>query len=493
MRIIHIVFFPILLLASFMQVSAETAGTHEAREIAKDAYIWGYPMVDNLRIQYDYFVDRQNPEFKAPYNQLKNIARVFTPEDRAIQTPNSDTPYSMIGLDLRSEPIVFTVPRIEQGRYWSLQLIDLYTHNFDYLGSRATGNGGGSFMVAGSDWQGETPPGIAKVIRCETSLAMGLFRTQLFNPKDLDNVKKIQSQYKVQPLSAFLGKPAPKAAPPIDFPKPLSREDQRSSLLFFNSLNFGLQFCPTHPSEKALMARFSKIGVGAGKTIDPAALSPETKSALEGGIADAWATFARFTKEEVEQGKVDSTDVFGTREFLKGNSLYRMTGAVLGIYGNSKNEAFYPIYRTDADGERLDASKHAYVLRFGPGQLPPVNSFWSLTMYDAESLLVANPLHRYLINSPMLPDLKRDADGGLTLYLQHESPGKDKESNWLPAPNGEFTAIMRLYWPKSEALNGQWKNPLVQKQDQGQQAKKTVTPENYIRAETDRTFRHPDL
>jgi hypothetical protein len=144
--------------------------TTEARAIAKEAYIYGYPMVDNYRVQYSYFVDRKNPEYKAPYNQLFNIPRVFTPEDKAIQTPNSDTPYSWIGLDLRAEPIVFTVPPIEKERYWSLQLIDLYTHDFDYLGSRTTGNDGGSFMIAGPSWKGETPKGIMKVIRCEPKL-----------------------------------------------------------------------------------------------------------------------------------------------------------------------------------------------------------------------------------------------------------------------------------------------------------------------------------
>ena len=191
----------------------------EARAIAKEAYIYGFPLVDNCRVQYAYFVDRANPDYRMPWNVLCNIPRVFTPEDKAIQTPKSDTPYSWIGLDLRAEPIVFTVPPIEQTRYWSLQLIDLYTHNFDYLGTRTTGNDGGSFLVAGPNWKGETPKGIKKVIGCETEIASAQFRTQLFGPDDLDNVKKIQAQYIVKPLSAFLGQPAPQAAPAINFPR----------------------------------------------------------------------------------------------------------------------------------------------------------------------------------------------------------------------------------------------------------------------------------
>ena len=201
--------------------------TNEARSIAKEAYIYGFPMVDSYRIRHAYFVDQKNPEYKAPWNQIRNIPRVFTPDDKAVQTPNSDTPYSMIGLDLRAEPIVLTVPPIEKERYFSIQLVDLYTFNFDYIGSRTTGNGGGSFLIAGPDWKGETPKGVKKVIRSETELVLAIYRTQLFNPGDLDNVKKIQAGYKAQPLSAFLGQPAPKAAPAIDFIKPLTPERRR--------------------------------------------------------------------------------------------------------------------------------------------------------------------------------------------------------------------------------------------------------------------------
>ena len=232
-------------------------------------------MVDSYRIQYAYFVDRESPEFKAPWNQLHNIPRVYTPDDKAVQTPNSDTPYSLVGMDLRAEPIVLTVPAIEKERYFSIQLIDAYTFNFDYIGSRTTGNDGGSFLIAGPGWKGETPKGVKKVIRSETELVLAVYRTQLFNPGDLDNVKKVQAGYKAQPLSAFLGSPRPKAAPAIDFIKPLTPEAQKTSLEFFNVLNFVLQFCPTHPSETELMARFAKIGVGAGRPSTRASSRPK--------------------------------------------------------------------------------------------------------------------------------------------------------------------------------------------------------------------------
>jgi hypothetical protein len=432
----------------------------EARQIAKEAYVYGFPIVDNYRVNHSYFVDPKSPEFKAPWNELHNTARVYTPDDTAIQTPNSDTPYSQLGTDLRAEPLVLTIPPVEKNRYFSVQLIDAFTHNYDYIGTRSTGNGGGHYLLAGPGWKGEVPAGIAATFRSETELGWAFFRTQLFDPSDIEGVKAVQAGYKVQALSQFLGKPPPPAAPRIDFVAPLSPEEQRTSPAFFNVLAFVLGFCPTHPSEAAIRERFAKLGIEGGKVFDPARLSPEILQAVKDGMADAWAEFAAFKAREVDTGKVGSADVFGTREYLKNNYLYRMAGAVLGIYGNSKEEANYPIYVVDAAGEPLDASKKTYVLRFPPGALPPVDAFWSLTLYALPSKnLHANPLKRYLINSPMLSGLGRDADGGLTLHVQHASPGAGKESNWLPAPDGPFFMVLRLYLPRKEALNGAWKRP----------------------------------
>lgn len=432
----------------------------ELRGIVKDAYVYGFPLVDSYRIQYSYFVDTANPEYKGAWNQLHNVARVFTPQDKAIQTPNSDTPYSFLGADLRTEPLVISVPAMDKGRYYSLQFIDMYTHNFAYVGSRATGNEAGHFLLAGPGWDGEVPDGVKSVIRSETEFAFVLFRTQLFGDDDLEAVKRIQAGYGVQPLSRFAGTAAPPAAPHVEFARPLSAEAQKTSPEFFSLLNFLLQFTPTHPSETALMERFAKAGIGAGKTFDVAALSPEQRQAVEAGMADALAAFGQYKAEMIDTGKKSSADGFGTREFLGNDYMARMASALLGIYGNSKEEANYPAYFVDSEGEPLDGTSRRYTVRFEPGKLPPVNSFWSLTMYELPaSLLTENPIDRYLINSPMEKSLARDADGGITLYIQHESPGKDKEANWLPAPKGPFFMIMREYWPKPEALDGSWKAP----------------------------------
>lgn len=371
-----------------------------------------------------------------------------------------------MGLDLRSEPIVISVPKMEGKRYWSILFIDLYTHNFAYVGTRTTGNDGGNFLIAGPDWKGETPKGITKVIQSETQLALGMFRTQLFNPKDIESVKKIQANYKAIPLSQFLGEaastPAPMTAPAIDFMKPLTREDQKSSPEFFNVLNFVLKFCPTNSSEIELMQNFAKIHVGSDQKIDFSNMEADLKKAYTDGISDAWNTFDEFIKTKVNTGEVVSGQVFGTREHLQNNYLYRMTGAQLGIWGNSKEEAIYPVYKVDSKGNPLNASDNNYTVHFDKNQLPPANAFWSMTMYKLpESLLVANKLNRYLINSPMLPNLKKDPDGGITIYIQKDSPGAAKESNWLPAPDGPFATYLRIYWPKAEALDGTWKQPAM--------------------------------
>jgi hypothetical protein len=416
--------------------------------------------VDSYRIQYSYFVDQTNPEFKGAWNQPHSTARVYTPQDKAIQTPNSDTPYTFLGADLRAEPLVISVPAIPKDRYYSLQFIDMYTHNFAYVGSRATGNDAGHYLLAGPAWQGAVPAGVKSVIRSETHFAFVLYRTQLFGASDLENVKKIQAQYTVRPLSQFTRTPPPPAIAPVDFMKPLSADAQKTWPEFFTILNFLFRFTPTHPSETALMALFAKAGLGPGQSFDVAALSAEQRQAVAQGMSDAWKAFATFKSEQVDTGKKGSADGFGTREFLHNDYMMRMSSAVLGIYGNSKEEANYPAYFVDSEGKPLDGATGRYTIRFGAGQLPPVNAFWSLTMYELPaSLLTENPINRYLINSPMLPNLIRDADGGITLYMQHQSPGKDKEPNWLPAPKGPFFMVLREYWPKPEALNGSWKVP----------------------------------
>ncbi len=444
---------------SSVEVNVATAGVspQEARQIAKEAFIYGFPMVANFQTMHKQALDSAGHDYRAPFNTIASLANVATPDDKFVVTPNSDTPYSFLWMDLRAEPIIVTMPKVEADRYYSAQLIDLYTFNVAYLGSRVYGSEGGAFLMAGPGWSGQTPAGIRDVVRFETEFAYALFRTQLFNPGDLDNVKKIQKGYKAEPLSAFLGRTAPQSAPPVAWTPPT--DNMLASPALFSYLNLMLQFCPTNATEIDLMARFAKLNIGAGKHFDFAKLSPEIQQAVIAGLGDVkQAVEGEMVK--VNSGEVGSSDVFGTREFLKNNYLYRFMAAKLGLYGNTAAEAIYMPYFVDAKHQPLDASKANYTLSFAKGQLPPAKAFWSLTMYDGKTqFLVANPLQRYLLNSAMLKSFTYGADGSLTLYVQKDSPGPALESNWLPAPDGTFYEMLRLYMPDVEAQNGTWKSP----------------------------------
>ncbi len=376
----------------------------EAQTIAREAYIYGYPIVESYRTMYAFAIDRDGAEFKAPLNTLKHEANVFTPADKGVVTPNADTPYSFLWMDLRSEPVVLGVPAIEKGRYYSIQLTDLFKFNFDYIGSRVTGNGAGQYLIAGPNWTGETPTGISKVIRCETEFALAIYRTQLLGPDDLENVKDIQKQYTAKTLSEFAGEPKPAPATETEFPLPLS--DAGPDLAFFSTLNFILQFCPPPASEQELITRLARIGVIAGKPFDVDAISPEIQEALTNGMAEGEAAIT------AAAAKLKVAEVIGTREYLGSEYLMkRAVAAKLGRYTNSKEEALYPLYLSDAEGKPLDGSAANYVLKIGPEELPPVNAFWSITVYDSQSnTLVPNPISRYRISSSMIDSLNRDAE-----------------------------------------------------------------------------------
>ena len=431
----------------------------ETKAIAEEGFIYGLPIVMNYAVMYEYAVDKNSSQYKAPFNKLYNMRRVATPEDTAVVTPNSDTPYSLGFIDLRAEPVVISVPAIDKSRYYSVQLCDGNTFNYGYIGTRTTGPEAGDYMVAGPDWKGETPPGIKKVFTSSTQFSIVIFRTQLFKPGDMPNVIKIQNDYKMQPLSAFLKQPTPPAAPAINFPK-INKELVKTN--FFEYLDFVLQFAPAGPEEKEIRAKLASIGKN---------LSPEQKAAVGLGMKEGEAKVDQYLSsgaKDINGWKIGS--LFGDRAFFHGDWLKRAAAAKGGIYGNDAAEAMYPLTETLADGEPLDGSKHNYTLTFAAGQFPPVNAFWSVTMYDGKTqLLIKNPINRYLINSPMLPSMKKSEDGSLTLYIQKDSPGADNESNWLPAPNGPIYLVMRLYWPKTEPPSilppgeGTWKPPGIVK------------------------------
>ena len=439
-------------------------GIAETKAIAEEAFIYGLPIVMNYAIMNEYCVDKDSGQYKAPFNTIYNEARVFTYKDTAVVSPNSDTPYSLLWLDLRSEPMVISVPIVEKERYYSVQLIDGNAYNYGYIGSRATGAEAGSYLVVGPGWKGGTPAGIKKIFRSTTLFALTIFRTQLFDAEDMPNVVKVEAGYKAQPLSEFLKQPALPAAPKIDF-HPATTAGIKAN--FYDYLEAALQFVPLTPENNAIRARLASIGIGPGKTFEFKDLSLEHKAAVLLAMKEGDDKVDEYLSngvKDINGWRIGS--FFGDSAFYNGDWLKRAAAAKGGIYGNDAIEAMYPLTRNDATGKILDGSKHNYTLTFAAGQLPPVNAFWSVTMYDGKTqLLIKNPINRYLINSPMLPNMKKDKDGSLTLYIQKDSPGKDKEANWLPAPNGTIYLVMRLYCPKTEAPSilpvgaGSWNPP----------------------------------
>jgi hypothetical protein len=434
----------------------------EVKAIAEEGFIYGLPLVMAYTACYEFWVDKTSSQYKGPFNELYNESRVFTYKDTAVITPDSDTPYSFACLDLRAEPWVVSVPAVEKERYYSVMLCDWNAFNFGYIGTRATGPEAGDYLVAGPEWKGETPAGIKKVFHATTQFAITLFRTQLFGPDDMPNVVKVQNGYNLQRLSAYAKKPTPPAAPKLDFPK-ANAELAKTGFLEF--LDVVLALAPAGPEEKEIRAKLARIGIGPGKTFNFKDLSLEHKAEIGLGMREG---------EKKVEAKVAAMGrqingwrigaAFGDRAFFKGDWLRRAAAAKAGLFGNDAEEAMYPMTRWLPNGEELEGSKHDYTLTFPAGQFPPVNGFWSVTMYDGKTqFLIENPINRYLINSPMLPNMKKNADGSLTLFIQKDSPGADKEANWLPAPNGPIYMVMRLYWPKAESPSilppgeGTWK------------------------------------
>lgn len=436
----------------------------ETKAIAEEGFIYGLPLVMNYAVMNEFAVDKNSGQYKGPFNTIQSEARVFTYKDTAVVTPNSDTPYSFVWLDLRAEPMVISVPAVPKRRYYSVQLIDGNTYNYGYIGTRATGVDAGNFLVVGPGWKGEPPAGIKKVFQSTTPFALTIFRTQLFNAADMPQVEKVQAGYKAQPLSAFLKQPAPPAAPAVSF-VPAKTAGIKDN--FFEYLGAALQFVPETQDDKAIRAKLASIGIGPGKTFEFKDLSVEHKAAVLLGMKEGDDKVAKYQASGMKN--LDGWSVgslFGDRAFYSGDWLKRAAAAKSGIYGNNAEEAMYPMTRVDASGQTLDTGKHNYMLTFPAGQLPPVNAFWSVTMYDGKSqLLIENPINRYLINSPMLSGMRKNPDGSLTLYIQKDSPGKAKEANWLPAPKDTAYLVMRLYWPKEAPPSilppgqGTWKPP----------------------------------
>jgi hypothetical protein len=427
---------------------AQPATPVEARAIAKDAYIYAFAALESYQTWYTQTVDKNASGYVGGFNVFRHYSEPFTPDNRDIVTPNNDTPYSWAWLDLRAEPIVVSVPAVPKDRYYVMQWIDLFTYNFAYIGVRATGFEAGSYMIAGPKWSGPTPAGIKQVFKAETEIVGTLTRTALDGPEDVPNVKALQAQYKLQPLSGFLGQPAAQPAPSVTFP-PYDKARARSHD-FIGYLNFLLQFAePPHPTEVAIRKRFEKIGIVPGRPWDASEVDPAILAAIDAGVKDGQSALDAQAKKTLS-----SNGLFGSRDLLKTNYIARDIGAMKGLYGNALEEAWYGGYV--GDGTK------PLVIRFTKATLPPARFFWSTTLYTLpDRFHYANPINRYSIGD-RTKGLVYGKDGSLTIYLSNTSPGSDKESNWLPAPAAKFSLVARVYGPSKAAMTGKWKLPPLQ-------------------------------
>jgi hypothetical protein len=427
--------------------SAAAVSTSDARAIAKEAYVYAFAPMESYQTWRAQVADKASPTYVGGFGKFRHYSQTYTPANKEIVTPNNDTPYSWAWLDLRAEPWVVSVPEVPRNRYYVMQWIDLFTQNFGYVGVRKTGFGPGSYLIAGPKWTGGTPKGITGVLKSETDIVGTLTRTSLAGPEDVAAVKSLQAQYKLQPLHSFLGTRAPQSAPAIDFPQ--YDKAKAGSRDFITYLNFLLQFAePPYKDEVALRDRFKQIGIVPGKPWDPAQFDAAQLAAIDAGVADGKQAIADKLSKTFS-----SNGLFGSRAQLGTDYLTRDVAAAKGLYGNSLEEAWY-------GGFVGDGNKPS-ILHFTKAELPQAKFFWSATLYTLpDRFLYANPLKRYSIGD-RTKGLVYDADGGLTIYLGHVSPGPAKESNWLPAPAAKYSLVVRVYGPGADLISGKWKLPAL--------------------------------
>ena len=431
----------------------------EVRATAAEAWLLGHPILENYRTLHAQAVDAADPRYVGGFGCFRHYSQPFGPQNTDVVTPNNDTPYSWAWLDLRAEPWVVSVPATD--RYYLLPFHDLDTTYVGYIGARTTGIRSGHYLLAGPDWHGPKPSGVLRVLQAQSQLVGCVGRTYLAGnePAQLRELAAIQKRYSLTPLSEFGDTPSPPPQPIPAWPK--WDEGRVQGLDFFTYLDFLLGFLPPPDTQADLRARLAALGVTGAGTFDPGTLDDGVREAMAQGMADARA---RLTAAEADTRT--SRGLFGTREELGEDYLKRGIGADLGLYGLPQEEAWYGGWEADDTGAALDGSAHGYRLRFAREQLPHAEFFWSATLYRLpERLLVANPIHRYSIGDRS-PGLVYDRDGGLTLTLGQTAPDEPgRIANWLPAPAGPFTVVLRVYGPGHTLIDGTWQPPPITRAD----------------------------
>jgi hypothetical protein len=448
------------LAASFsLAASAQVRSEQEAYEIAHDAYVYGYPMVIK-EITRRVMTNVAQPEgLRAPMNQIAH-ARTFPDASFTdVVRPNADTLYSVMNFDVSKEPIVISVPD-SGGRYYLLPLLDMWTEVFASPGKRTTGTGGQTFAIVGPRWQGQLPTGVGE-IRSPTAIGTLGGRTQTNGKADYDAVHRFQDSIRAMPLSEY-GKdyrlPKGTVNASQDMSPPPDQVDRMDAATFFALFAELMMDNPPHANDYPTLARMKRLGIEPGRSFTLADAELEVRQAAERAVPDARklikATFPKSgTLANGWRTNLTAIGTYGTDYLHRAGVAYAALGA------NTIEDSVYPSAFADADGAPFSSDKR-YVIHFDKSQIPPVRAFWSLTMYNDRQLFAGNPIDRYAIGDR--DNLAFNPDGSLTLYIQRDSPGPDRESNWLPAPaSGTFTMNLRLYWPKSEVLEGSWSPPPV--------------------------------
>ncbi len=438
-----------------------TLNEQTAYEIGIEAYHYLYPLItmDVTRRTITNYAADAKPGM-GPMNAFHHMRAFPSADFQEVVRPNFDTLYSSVWLDLTKEPIVVTAPDTD-GRYYLLPMLDMWSDVFAVPGKRTSGTSAANYAIVPPGWQGQLPAGV-EAIQSPTPYVWIIGRTQTNGPKDYAAVHQVQDGYQVTPLSQW-GKPvAPVEAvidPSVDMKTPpLQQVNTMTAAQYFGYGAELMKLHPPHITDWSTIARLGRLGLVAGDSFDLDSADPAVKAGLGRAVVDGLKLMVEKlpTLAQVVNGWQMNTDTMG----VYGNFyLKRAIVAMVGLGANQPQDAIYPLNVVDAEGQPM-AGGHSYLLHFEKDELPPVEAFWSITMYDAEGFQVANSLDRFAIGDR--DDLTYNADGSLDIYMQHESPGADKASNWLPAPaSGALGVTMRLYAPKAEALDGRWVPPAV--------------------------------
>lgn len=444
---------------------AQISSSQAPEDIATLAYIWGFPLVSMER-QFNFVTSPDVPPGvgRGPANTLSCARDLINASFTDVVSPNSDTLYCQTQFDLTKEPVVVVVPPITD-RYYTFEFLDAYTNVFAYIGTRATGGAGGTYLVAGPEWNGQVPDGMTK-IWSPTNLAWFINRILVKGPADLPNVHSYQDKISVKPLSIFQAKGSEGSSKSVKVDVNASKEVPigpqpaliaPTGIKIYDEIGAAMIGNPPNPPDPQLISKFAELGIGPGK-VPSQGTNDTIKSALEVGIKEGQKLIdARVANAGT---KVNGWLVNALAGAYGADYLFRAAMTQLGLGANIAQEALYPATFTDNNGKPLNGN-NSYLIHFEPGQTPPVDAFWSITMYNDKSLFVDNPINRYSIGK-YTEGLSNNSDGSTDIIIQHNSPGKDKESNWLPSSEGSFNMIMRTYLPQPGILNGTWSLPSVQ-------------------------------